>query len=407
MTDALANRDGTVENIDPDVTITTNEILQQHDILERFAKDVELAGLVGEKRVVKLLYLALTSRLVHPIVSIKVEGPSAGGKSHTVEKCLEFFPDDAYLKMTGMSEKALLHCDESLEYRFIVMAEAAGLSGDFKTYIVRSLLSEGRIDYWSVETTAGPQSIHIQKKGPTGLLVTTTSPELDAELETRMLSVPITDSREQTKKVMFQLAKEKKPKVDYRPWHGVQRLIAKGNKLVTIPFAEALAELTPPVAVRLRRDFGAVLSLIRAHALLHQCNRETDDDGKIIATLRDYEAVRHLIADLVADGIGVSVSKTVRETVEVVKKAANPDGITVTFVADKLELDKSAASRRVQTAISKGYLQNLEEKKGRTSKLVVADSLPADTSPLPSAKQLLQKVEESTTPATAVQPLSD
>ena len=74
MTDALANRDGTVENIDSDVVITANEILNQHDILKRFAKDVELAGLVGEKRVVKLLYLALTSRLVHPIVSIKVEG---------------------------------------------------------------------------------------------------------------------------------------------------------------------------------------------------------------------------------------------------------------------------------------------------------------------------------------------
>ena len=253
--------------------------------------------------------------------------------------------------MTGMSEKALLYCDESLEHRFIVMAEAAGLNGDFKTYIVRSLLSEGRIDYWSVETTAGPQPVHIQRKGPTGLLVTKTSPELDAELETRMLSVPITDSPEQTEKIMRQLAKEKKPKVDYRPWHGVQRLIAKGNKLVTIPFAETLAKLTSAVAVRLRRDFGAVLSLIRAHVLLHKYNRDTDDDGRIIATLRDYEAVRQLIADLVADGIGVSVSKTIRETVEVVEKAANPDGITVTFVADKLELDKSAASRRMTDVV--------------------------------------------------------
>ena len=38
----------------------------------------------------------------------------------------------------------------------------------------------------------------------------------------------------------------------------------------------------PPVAVRLRRDFGAVLGLIRAHALLHQATRGRDDrDGSL------------------------------------------------------------------------------------------------------------------------------
>jgi hypothetical protein len=54
------------------------------------------------------------------------------------------------------------------------------------------------------------------------------------------------------------------------------------------------------VAVRLRRDFSVILSLIRAHALLHQATRERDGEGGVIASIEDYARVRELVADLVA-----------------------------------------------------------------------------------------------------------
>jgi hypothetical protein len=46
-----------------------------------------------------------------------------------------------------MSEKALAYSDEDFRHRFIVIYEAAGLASDFGSYLIRSLLSEGRIDY--------------------------------------------------------------------------------------------------------------------------------------------------------------------------------------------------------------------------------------------------------------------
>ena len=74
------------------------------------------------------------------------------------------------------------------------------------------------------------------------------------------------------------------------------------NHGVMIPFARCIAAQIPPVAVRLRRDWNGVRALIRAHAMMHQLNRDTDDQGRIIATLTDYTAVRSLVADLVAEG---------------------------------------------------------------------------------------------------------
>ena len=104
---------------------------------------------------------------------------------------------------------------------------------------------------------------------------------------------------------------------------------------VTIPYARDLARAVPPVAVRLRRDFKAILSLIKAHAILHQQTRDRDRDGRIVATLEDYAAVRELVLDLASEGVGATVPASIRETVEVVAGLSDP--ATVKDVADLLE----------------------------------------------------------------------
>jgi hypothetical protein len=167
----------------------------------------------------------------------------------------------------------------------------------------------------------------IERVGPTGLIVTTTAARLHSENETRLISVTISDTREQTAAVLkAQAARREKEsgglgdRNDLAPWRALQVYLASGTAKVTIPFAEALADLVRPVAVRLRRDFPTMLTLIEAHALLHQASRDVTLHGAVIATLDDYRAVRELIAELIADGVGATVSKTVCETVETVRK---------------------------------------------------------------------------------------
>jgi hypothetical protein len=89
---------------------------------------------------------------------------------------------------------------------------------------------------------------------------------------------------------------------------------------VVIPFARELSDAIPTVAVRLRRDFPALLSLIRAHVILHRASRDRSSEGEIIAAEADYYAVRDLIQDLVGQAAGVSVPPLVRDTVEAVQK---------------------------------------------------------------------------------------
>ena len=108
-------------------------------------------GLVGEEKLAQTVYLAMTSRLLDKPVSIGVKGHSASGKSYTVETVTRFFPPEAFLEFTAMSERALVYSPEQYAHRTIVIYEVTAMrenvEDDLTSYFIRGLLSEGRIVY--------------------------------------------------------------------------------------------------------------------------------------------------------------------------------------------------------------------------------------------------------------------
>ena len=366
---------------------------QKADILARLADTAERAGLVGEGPNLKLLYLIALTRLFQRPVSAVIKGPSSAGKSYLVEQTLRFLPDDAAYVLTAMSPKALAYSEEPLVHRLLVVYEAPGMDSEMASYLMRSLLSEGEIRYETVNATAkGIQPMLIHRPGPTGLITTTTAVALHQENETRLISIPVTDSPEQTKAIMRAAASGPRAPLDLTPWLALQARMAELAKSdVVVPFSLELAEAIPPVAVRLRRDFPTLLTLIKAHALLHAARRERDAAGAVIATLEDYGAVRELVWKLVAEGLEQSVPATVRATVDAVTGllAASPS-VTVVQVAKTLNLDRSAAARRVDRTMNLGYLRNVNEKigPGHALKLVLGDPVPDEQSVLPTLNDL-------------------
>ena len=368
------------------------DLIAEPNVLARFAADLARIPIVGEERNGKILYLALTSRNFQRPVSVAVKGPSSGGKSVLVERVLRFFPPGSYFERTALSDRALAFTDETFRHRVIVIYEASGMASEMGSYLIRSLLSEGRLKYEAVEKTgAGFRARLIEKEGPTSLIVTTTAPRLHPENETRLLSLTVKDTQDQTKAVLLALATDDDVDdgIDYGKWQAYQIFLETGERRVSVPFARRLADLIPPVAIRLRRDFGQVLSLLKAHTLLHRELRDRDERGRIVATLRDYAAVRELVADLIEEHVGAAVKKAVREAVEAVVSIGNTE-TSIAKIAKTLKLDRSAASRRVAEAIAGGYLKNEEPNKRKPARIVVGDPLPTgNTVILPYPDQLI------------------
>ena len=387
------------------------DLARSKDLLSLLVEDMRRRNVAGETRAVKLLYLSLNSRFLPRPVSAAVVAPSSAGKSFVVEQTLAYFPASAYYALTAMSEKALAYSSEPLKNRFLVLFEGAALNSDFQNYLIRSLLSEGRVRYETIEKTPeGLQARLIEREGPTGLFLTTTALSLHPENATRLLSIPVSDSTAQTQRVLRALAMTTNDGVagdlssGLGKWHALQEWLTLSEHRVYIPYATSLASLVPPVAVRLRRDFGAILSLIKAHAILHQANRKRDDQGRIVAQLSDYRVVRELVNALISQGVGQTVPKSVRATVEAVFEICQGDGgpelpptprlngepitASVAEVAQALRLERSSASRRINQAVTLGYLRNLETKRGQPHRLVVGDALPGEQTIMPTPEEL-------------------
>jgi hypothetical protein len=363
-----------------DFASSAAEIIACPDVLGLFAKDWR-RGVAGEVMNAKMLYLVATSRLLDRTMHAAIKGPSSGGKSEIRARLLAFFPPESVIAFTSLSEKTLLYHDGDFSHKILSMAEAtAADEQSFQDYLLRELMSEGRLRHWTVQKNAKNKMVShlIEKNGPVSFMVTTTKTKLHPENETRMLSLEVDDSEGQTKAVLKKVAAveglgDQATLLDYSRWHDFQRWLEDGPRSVVIPFAGDLALAIPARSVRLRRDFGQVLRAIQAHALLHRSHRQTDDEGRIVADLEaDYRPVRELMRALLAKNAGVGVKPAIAETIAVVAEltADMPadQGVQADKVAKKLKMDKSAGSRRLRDAAGEGFVVNLETKRGQPGK---------------------------------------
>ena len=380
------------------------------DVLELFsARFSQLYA--GEVNNAKLLYLTATSRLfeIQETMHSAIKGPSAVGKSALMNAALAFIPPEDVISFTSLTEKALLYVEGDFKHKILAMGEAMEDKQQvFQDTLLRQLMSEGKLRH--LVPIKGPDgqiiSEMIEKEGPVSFMVTTTRNKLNPENETRMLSLEVDDSAEQTALVLLKLAARDglnrgAKKGDFQSWHDYQRWLAAGQCRVMIPFAEELAPLIPPKSVRLRRDFGQLLRAIKAHALLHREQRKRTTKGTIIATLEDYAAVRELMADLVAEASEVKIQAKVVETLEAVAEAMRFEGpgddqrgAPVRNIAHILKLDMSAARRRLNQAVDRGYIENLESRPGRLGRYrLTTVEYDHDRTVLPSVKKLRAAVK--------------
>jgi len=197
-----------VEAPDPDeLWRSAGHIINHPRILDLFADELR-REIAGEETNGKLLYLIATSRLFDKTMHAAIKGTSAGGKSEIRKQVLQFFPPESIVALTSMTEKALIYFEGDLAHKIFSMGEAVATEEQsFQDYLLRELISEGRINHVTPQKI-GDQitSVTIRKEGPVAFLVTTTKAKLHPENETRMLSLEIDDTERQTKNVLMKVA---------------------------------------------------------------------------------------------------------------------------------------------------------------------------------------------------------
>jgi hypothetical protein len=408
---------------------TVRELAEAPDLIDRMVQQVQALGVVNERELITLTYIAATSRILQRPINIITKGASSGGKSFTILHVLELIGSEYVNHLTSTSALSLVYDNRPLAHTVLFLFEANQLQAEKQVdkdstfaMLVRTLISEGRIVHQtSVEDPDSPTGRRVERivrEGPIVFIVTTTGGLYD-ENETRMLAWHIHEDREQTAAVMDGIADRAIGAVATSPdlavWHDLQRWIALGPSDAVIPFARQITAKIPPLMVRFRRDVGALFNFIRASALLHQAQRVVDAQGRVIATVADYELAYPIFSKVMAEVAGKAVPENVSGVVELIatraKAPTEPKPTKMTFKRDEgaaravevaitseqlgveLGIGKSSAQRAVCTAIDLGFLVNNETRPRKPFRLVLKHAVKAGVSLLPDPKTIQDNAE--------------
>jgi hypothetical protein len=344
---------------DPEPTPEVRAWLCRPDFVDAILDAVRQVHAGDDDNVLALL-LAWASLRFNDPVSVLIQGPPSTGKSHLLETLKSLWPPESYIARSSLSPKALAYTDESLSHRAVILAEAVSLvTSDESGYLVRTLLSEGRIVHESVEKTpSGLRAIKMEREGPTALFATTTRYKLEEQLVSRAWLLESKSDAGYLNAALDAVAfgETQVPHAD-----AIRQALAwlyhHGNPKVRIPdpLLRAVRGLfggKDPVELRI---FKRLLASIRASAFLHQLQRPVDADGYVLATQDDYRIARRALATAFETATG-DLTPRQRETWQAVRDLQGVDGATLSDIAGALGINKKAARERLKSLIAKGYV---------------------------------------------------
>ena len=289
-------------------------LLQDENLLARILNDFDACGVVGEETNKLIGYLATVSRKLNDPLAVLIQSSSAAGKSSLMDAVLSFVPEEDKVIYSAMTGQSLYYMGGGdLKHKILAISEEEGVRQ--ATYALKLLQSEGSLRIASTGKDPNTGRMETQEytvEGPVMLFLTTTSYDIDEELQNRCLTLSVCEDRAQTQAI-----------------HDIQRkrqtikgLLGDQNKTAIQTLHQNAQRLLRPLLVannyaeelkfrsdrtRTRRDHAKYLCLIRVIALLHQYQREiktVDHQGEKIeyieATRDDIAKADELAAAIMA-----------------------------------------------------------------------------------------------------------
>ena len=380
--------DATRERLANEAEERAGALLHDPQLVNKIKDYIRSTGYAGDLRYPLTVYMALTSRMGRKPINLALVGAASTGKNATIDSVTSLFPESAYYEYDAGSEKAFIHIKRSFKNAVLIVSEADSIPDEGAAgSAMRALAENNEMRYLvSVQVNSDWVAVEKFKQGPTGLLTTSTR-SISHQLNTRMFEIEIPDDPERTREILHSIFADTPELKDAKQLIALQEWIEfVGVRNVSIPLEmrEIIEAHLPATNSRILRDAKQLLSMIEASAILHQKQRDEDSTGSIIATIDDYALAHELLAPIFDSIAQDGVTKTVRETVQAVKD--NPEA-NINDIAKALKIGKSNASRRVNRAISLGFIRNVSDKP-RFYILEIGDPLPEDVSILPDPNEL-------------------
>ncbi len=281
------------------------EWLEKSDVLSRFQEAICAEEsddpLVGERDTAVHLLMVVMAK-----GSAEVHGNSSGGKNTLVDHVLEAVPRSWWMKITGMSDKAIRNLPSDIRILYVAERRHIGENEESNAEFDMKLgMSEGTLAVAVSEKQDNGRYETKIRKVVVGSFIST-SPDVAAppQLENRLHILAIRDDPAQNERVRDeQLKRAKLPSWSKRDYLKERKIARRALEIidkeapprVIIPYAESLKPILDTRSTNVRRNTPKLLNLIEASARIHyrQRPRIKGPDGQedIVSMVKDLEVV--------------------------------------------------------------------------------------------------------------------
>lgn len=280
------------------------DFLRRPDLVEQIDKLIEKAGVVGEENTRKLLFIiASTYKMGYPLHAL-VQGSSGSGKSHLINIIGQCLPPEDVLSMTRVTSKSFYHYGkDELVDKLILIQDYDGLDEEAQ-YAFRELQSAGTV---SSSTTYKDRYGNLVSAVKTvrshfASLLATTKADIYYDNMSRSVILGVDESEEQTCRIIDYQNKKLAGIIDSRDEQQAKAFLQSCMRCikpyeVVNQYADKVK--LPMEAKMLRRLNSHYQAFVKQVTILHQYQRQKDEQGRLIAQPEDLQMACDILFDAI------------------------------------------------------------------------------------------------------------
>lgn len=358
------------------------EFLSQPNLINEIDKHIEASGIVGETTNRKMLYVIASTYKMPNQLHALVQGTSGSGKTHLINAIASLMPPEDTLNMTRVTSKSFYHYQkDELVNKLILIQDMDGLDDEAK-FAFREMQSAGQV---SSSTTYKDKSGNLLSTVKTvnanfASMVATTHAEIYYDNMSRSIVLGVDESTKQTQLIIQEQNKKTAGLIDEQKTKQAKELLQ--NCIRTLKPYEVVNRYAdkiqlPVEAKMLRRLNNHYQSFVAQITILHQYQRQKDEQGRLIATVEDLELACEILFDAIMwkiDELDSSLRQVFEQVKEYVQKQTqkNKHQFTTREIRQQFNLSKSQATRYMEELRKLEYIQVADGTANRGFKYQIA-----------------------------------
>lgn len=333
--------------------------LRNHEYLKKIIKEIQLK-VVGETDAIRTIFLCSCGRLVEnnhlASFNLLVNSKSGSGKDFVTSATTELWDKQVCIKRTRISPTAFtywhdanLEPDWTWDGKILVLEDIS--ENVLNSDVFKVMQSSGSIATIVVNNKAKDLEIN----GKPVLIITTAKSSPDIELIRRNSICQLDESKKQTRDILKEQALKAADGIVNNPDPKIKKSLTFLKRVkVKIPYAELFVDYFPADLV-MRTAFNRFIDLIKSSAALFQFQRETDNEGFLLANGLDYNIAVKVMNHLNKEGHSITLTRDQQDILGVFEEANKL--YAVDYINSKIPLTDKWLRIQLDRLAEMGFLE--------------------------------------------------